>query len=257
MCLSPVPCSYLPAMNTLLLTFFHPPVPDNIAGRFGYVIAALRWILFRFPNWMPGEQNGLVSNRIGRLGNRFAALYARWQAGTLRPARPRATPRKPRPSASRPLDCLPRKAGWLGDLLSEAGRRDAWRLAAQVRTAVESDPEMQAFLAAAPQAGRLLRPLLRMLQKGPLPEALRLPKRAARPRSPCGRGSGEGEQRQDLACFSPAPNPPPQGGEGDHRSTSPRQRRGTIPRRRLDHRSAIAPGCPRGDRRPIPRQNEC
>jgi hypothetical protein len=31
-------------MNTLLLTFSHPPVSDSVAGRVSYVIAALRWI---------------------------------------------------------------------------------------------------------------------------------------------------------------------------------------------------------------------
>ena len=217
-------------MNTLLLTFSHPPVPDHIAGRFAYVIAALRWILFRFPNWMPGEQNGLVSNRIGRLGNRFAALYARWQAGTLRPARPRATPRKPRPSASRPLDCLPRKAGWLADLLSEAGRRDAWRLASQVRTAVESDPQMQAFLAAAPQAGRLLRPLLRMLQKGPLPEALRLPKRPAPAPAPEPQADPSPAVWRWRAFGPPSPPDPPLCSAGPRRTKAPPHTKSTWQR---------------------------
>jgi hypothetical protein len=118
---------------------------------------------------------GLVSNRFGRLGVGFAALYARWQAGTLRRSRRRASPREPRPSSSRPLDCLPRKRGWLAELLPRPGCHDARRLTDQLLSTVKNDPEMTAFLAAAPQAGRILRPLLRMLTPQKLPGALRLP----------------------------------------------------------------------------------
>ena len=42
------------------------------------------------------------------------------------------------------------------------------------------DPQMRALLAAAPQAGRLLRPLWRKLTTDPLPEPLRLPPRPRR-----------------------------------------------------------------------------
>jgi hypothetical protein len=45
------------------------------------------------------------------------------------------------------------------------------------------DPEMRALLAAAPRAGRLLRPLWRKLTAERLPEVLRLPPRPRRPRA--------------------------------------------------------------------------
>ncbi len=46
------------------------------------------------------------------------------------------------------------------------------------------DPEMRALLAAAPQAGRLLRPLWRKLTPDPLPEVLRLPPKPPRSAPP-------------------------------------------------------------------------
>src|SRR6185312_9188541 len=46
------------------------------------------------------------------------------------------------------------------------------------------DPEMRAFLAAVPRAGRLLRPLWRKLTTERLPEVLRLPPRPRAPRPP-------------------------------------------------------------------------
>ena len=207
-------------MNSLLITFTHPPIPDNCAGRFAWTIAAIRWIVFRFCQGPQGEQLGLVYNRIGRLGARFAALYASWKAGTLRPARARAAKPKSRPSAppSAPwaLASLPRRRGWLQDFLSAPARMDINRLAAGITSAVLCDAEMQEFLAAAPQAGRLLRPLLHMLTPGKLPDALRLSKRRkpesavapTTPPSPCGRGSGEGETPRDPTRLPQQANPP-------------------------------------------------
>ena len=50
--------------------------------------------------------------------------------------------------------------------------------------ALLDDPEMRALLAAAPQAGRILRPLWRKLSPRPLPAVLRLPPRPRKPRPP-------------------------------------------------------------------------
>ncbi|MBN9562298.1 MAG: hypothetical protein J0H14_16470 [Alphaproteobacteria bacterium] len=57
------------------------------------------------------------------------------------------------------------------------------RFASNLYTLLE-DPEMRAFLAAAPEAGRILRPLWRKLTPEALPEILRLPPRPRQPRAP-------------------------------------------------------------------------
>ncbi|MBN9559359.1 MAG: hypothetical protein J0H14_01360, partial [Alphaproteobacteria bacterium] len=76
--------------------------------------------------------------------------------------------------------------------------------------ALLEDPEMREFLAAAPQAGRLLRPLWRKLSPDVLPDILRLPPRPPRPRKP-------------RAPRPPRPARPPAG------SGPPRMRRVTLP----------------------------
>ena len=189
-------------MNTLLLRFFHPPVPDHIAGRFDFVIAALRYIIFHFVGRShPPELVCLISKRVGRLGLRFASLHARYQAGTLRPPRPRAAPRTPRPRNPRPLDRLPRKTGWLADMFPGQGPADARGLAEHLRNDIDNNPETQAFLAAAPQAGRILRPLWRMLTPAPLPEKLKLPRKPEAP--------SEGPPAQPSSTSSAACEPLP------------------------------------------------
>src|SRR6185312_8602238 len=57
------------------------------------------------------------------------------------------------------------------------------RLASHLQFLLE-DPEMRGFLAAAPGAGRILRPLWRKLTPEALPEILRPPPRPPRPRKP-------------------------------------------------------------------------
>ncbi len=58
-------------------------------------------------------------------------------------------------------------------------RFHAQHLVAGLRELVEA-PETATLLAAAPEAGRLLRPLWRMLTRDRLPEVLRLPRRPRR-----------------------------------------------------------------------------
>ncbi len=110
--------------------------------------------------------------RLHRLAARFALLVARVQAGKLRPqpSRPAAgairTPRrKPR---------LPESSAWLLRLVPGTAV-----YAGQVQTLL-ADPETTALLEAAPQAGRILRPLCRMLAI-PLPDHLRRPKPSPQP----------------------------------------------------------------------------
>ena len=158
----------------------------------------------------------LIGSRLRRLGARFAALAARHEAGKLRPARSR--PRPPRPPAvpPRPPQPLPRGHAWLVRLVPESAA------AASQLQYLLAEPEMAALFAAAPQAGRILRPLCRMLGVRP-PAALRLPPPASRPTTPRRAAGG-------LPPSSPAPPEPP-----------PRPRR-TAPAPKLPLRACGPPG---------------
>ncbi len=122
----------------------------------------------------------LVWRRLRRYGVRFAGLAARLAAGTLRPPRCRRvaapaaeTDAAPAPRRVRPAEPLPRGRGWLIRLVPRAAPG-----ASQLRHLLTA-PEMAELLAAAPQAGRILRPLCRMLGVA-LPQFLVLPKRPPR-----------------------------------------------------------------------------
>ena len=107
--------------------------------------------------------------RIARMRTRLERLIALWRAGKL------PSPRAPRGDVTRvngprgtPQITFPTTPGWLL-------RRLGFEVAAygsQLQH-VLTEAECQAFLAAVPQAGRLLRPLLRMLTADPLPEVVR------------------------------------------------------------------------------------
>ena len=124
----------------------------------------------------------LICNRLNRIVTRLLALAAQVAAGKLRTPRvargrreTAATPRDP------PRLRLPRGFGWL---IKEV--RETVQYGGQVSHILD-DPEMLTLLAAAPQAGRILRPLCRMMAIS-LPEQLRLParpppRRKARPRA--------------------------------------------------------------------------
>jgi hypothetical protein len=80
------------------------------------------------------------------------------------------------------------------------------------------DPEMRAFLAAVPQAGRLLGALWRKLTTEPLPEVLRPPPRPPRPAEPAA-GEPPGLRRvtwpdgatvwEPIPCYHSLPAQPP------------------------------------------------
>lgn len=116
----------------------------------------------------------LTHGRIGRLGQRFQALFNRWRTGTLPAPRPS---RAGKPRKAREYARLPGRQAWLiqvcaGHVNCSGGQLQYWL----------DHPDLPAFLAAAPQAGRILRPLARMLAV-PQPAYLQRPKpprRAAR-----------------------------------------------------------------------------
>ena len=141
--------------------------------------------------------------RVGRLNARFLAVVAAFRAGRLTP--PRASPeadQRPTPaSRARPVseeaqaaafgaaasgaaatglpaspkrERLPARFGWMLRFGSEVAC-----LRSQLEHWLTTNPELATLLAAAPQAGRILRPLCHMLGI-PLPPALRLPPRPPR-----------------------------------------------------------------------------
>ena len=185
-----------------------PPPPTTLIGRFRAVIDGI------------GVKIGahLVRNRhlepilalvyayLQRSAGRLDRLIARWQAGTLTPARPRTTvtptpPRAaPRPPAPRPPGPrLPSRNGWLLHLVQPAAQ-----LSGHLQMLIAS-PEMAELLAAAPQARRILRPLLKMLNIQPIPLILRRPSDPPPPDSPI-----MPRRRRPPPCVpTPLPDPGP------------------------------------------------
>ena len=184
--------------------------------RFALILAGLRHIvaasIFRHPT--KAALIVLAHTRLSRMVDRLASLVARLQAGRLRPQAPphrisRST--APRTGTS---PRLPRGFGWLLGLGS-------WPAAAS-RSQVQhllADPEMQLLLRAAPQAGRILRPLCHALGIRPLPEPLRIQPRAAAP-------SGPSEQL-------PPPPGDPDPGRPEPGNPDPGRPEPGLPRRRV------------------------
>ena len=127
-----------------------------------------------------GPLSSLIWGRLCGMRRRFINLAARVQGGTLPAKRPpRPTPATPRPATPRPAAkpdqprLPPQTSGWLIRLVPEPHHINAWRGPLEQFLA---DPETIAHVAAAPQAGRILRPLCRMLHVVP-PLYLQLPRR--------------------------------------------------------------------------------
>jgi hypothetical protein len=150
--------------------------------------ALLRHVQTMMANHLaPAMRTSLVPNaawnRLSRLYQRFAALHAKWLAGTLPTPRPSRkgearTANTPDPSAIK----LPRHFAWLNQISPVAGAAANNGLRDLLAT-----PEMREFLAACPQAGRYLRPLAHACAMKPDEAALdqiRLPPRPPRKRAP-------------------------------------------------------------------------
>ena len=100
-----------------------------------------------------------VWGRIGQISTRLERLIALWRAGML--PKPRAWRGRVPGTAPRTINSvLPRVPAWLLVAVRQAAPFGA-RLESML-----SEAECEAFLAAAPQARRLLRPLCRMLGVG-------------------------------------------------------------------------------------------
>ena len=128
------------------------------------------------PPKLPDQIWLLLWNRLGRWANRFNTLYDRWRSNTLPPQRtPRPRPQTVQPPQETPPPVrLPSAHGWAGRRIPEAAPS-----AGQLEYLLQ-DPDTRALTEAAPQAGRLLRPLCRALGITQ-PAWLRLPSRPRRP----------------------------------------------------------------------------
>ena len=135
----------------------------TLATRFVAILAGLRAAIANHTvKDRPREALFVLAwTRIGRMANRFQALFARWQAGTLPAPRPS---RAGQPRASRPHPRLPRGRAWV---VAHVGYQAA-NHASQLQHLL-ADPDMAAFLQAVPQAGRILRPLCHVLGIDPPP----------------------------------------------------------------------------------------
>ena len=134
-------------------------------------------------------------NRITRAANRLQDLFARWQTQTL-PAPRQSRAGQPYTPRARPY--FPAGRAWLAGATDHHVRGRASQLEHLL-----SHPDMPKFLAAAPQAGRILRPLCHMLGIH-MPAPLLLS-----PRARAGGLSREADRRGRLLLpRPPKPNPP-------------------------------------------------
>ena len=134
----------------------------------------------------------LLYNYLGRAVRRLDALVLKWERDQLTARRAPAAPRRATQGKSAPKALgLPTRPNWLRDCHQPFGI-----YAASVERLFE-DPDTRALVAAAPQAGRILRPLARMFGL-PVPDWLRLPKRQRKPRPPKLRAP-----REDLSDLRP------------------------------------------------------
>ena len=130
----------------------------------------------------------LVQARLHRTIARFNALFHRYKAGTLRPPR-RRPPRPELPPTARGAEIppdeppRPRRENLPAGLAMRRLVPEVGMFGAQLEDMLRHDKEMAAFLEAAPQAKRLIRPLLRLLHVTDPPPTIRLPPRAPRPAS--------------------------------------------------------------------------
>lgn len=143
----------------------------------------------------------VVHTRVNRLLWRLDRLALRWQQGRLPAPRP-PVQRASRPKPAAPALRVPGGKAWLMKLAPPTGEMY------QHVEALLADPEVAALAAAAPQAGRLLRPLARMFGLE-LPEYLRLPARPKpqRPKRPRARHPMHGKTMAEVAAWL-APMPP-------------------------------------------------
>jgi hypothetical protein len=156
----------------------------TFASYFALAVDTILKVLWR-EGYARGPQELVTQtwNRIRRLERRFNALVAMWRAGALRAVvskkdtpHPGPPPQGGREKKTASAWGFPRGRAWVVRLLVPVTGPQcvgtlclAWE-----------DPEMAEFFAAAPQVGRILRPLAHMIG-ATLPAWLKLPRRARKP----------------------------------------------------------------------------
>ncbi|MBV8094379.1 MAG: hypothetical protein JO110_14375 [Acetobacteraceae bacterium] len=205
-----------------------PPLPTGLSDRLALIIGALRGVIAAH---MAKDRSAvevlfLAWTRLGRLASRFESLVAAVRSGGL------SSVRATREGSAADLELprleglpqpfrLPSGFGWLLPLVPGSAA-----YAGQVEHLL-ADPEMAALLAGAPQAGRILRPLCRMLGIRPGPELL--PPAPTPPPSPVpaeANGPGPASVRYErpsdgAAARAISPGSPLQSGLGAGSETSP------------------------------------
>ena len=147
------------------------------------------------PSRLPDETWVLLTHRLGRIAARFTALFHRWRTNTLPAPRPSRTGR---PYIAKPIPRLPARRGWV-NIRIPASAPCTGQLEALLH-----DPELPEFLAAAPQAGRLLRPLCHALGL-PEPAWLKLPPRPKPIRPPPAKPPEPAADQPPPTPFRPLP----------------------------------------------------
>jgi hypothetical protein len=165
----------------------------TLATRFALILAGLRAAIAPVAARDRARTSLLVLlwGRLGRMATRFERLFARWREGTL--PRPRPS-RAGQPATWQPHPHFPANPAWLVAMV-----REATPMASQLQHLL-AHPDITEFLAAAPQAGRILRPLCHMLG---LPQPPALPPRTRPKAQPTGGWA------QPTTAPAPAASPPP------------------------------------------------
>ncbi len=174
------------------------------------------WLLELFLKTLAAEacklRVGVVSVAVWKRGRkfqqRFLALYARWKAGTLpKPRVRKSTSPRPSPQSGEgacgaggagAAGLLPRAFAWLHRMLPSS----AATLGSGVESLIHEHPEMKAFVAEVPQAGRMLRPICKMVGLK-LPEYLALPKRMRKKKEPPRLSEKDEEEFRRLTAWFP------------------------------------------------------
>ena len=168
-----------------------PPLPALATDRFALIVTALiGYVRTKIRAGVEWAVFDAAQARVRRIRNRFAALVVKYRAGTLPAPRPKRAPcpiepadeSEPTPKPARPVSLLPRNFAWLCGIVPQW----AAGCGGQVLHLLD-EPEMRELIAAAPQAGRLLRPLLWMTGR-PCPDFLALPPRIPAPKDPLATG---------------------------------------------------------------------
>jgi Wiskott-Aldrich syndrome protein len=163
-----------------------PPLAERFAAIVGRLVEGIGELLKTWPTRDPRAEPPLRLVLLTRtwLLERSEAmrdLIASFRAGTLRPPKPRPPravpegPPPPRRPPGPPPERAPTRFGWFPEMGAEIGAIGD-ELAALI-----AEAEMKELAAATPKAGRLLRPLFRILGRE-IPEWLRLPPRPRKPK---------------------------------------------------------------------------